>query len=88
MNKVPTLEPYQKRIAHGIILGTDNRKMSKSFDNVINPDEIVKEFGADTLRAYIMFIGPYDQESAWNMDGVLGVNRFIKRVWGNFRHDF
>ena len=84
LKKVPTLEPYQKRIAHGIILGTDNRKMSKSFNNVINPDEIVSEYGADTLRAYIIFIGPYDQESAWNMDGVSGVNRFIKKVWGNF----
>ncbi len=85
MNLVPTLEPYQKRIAHGIILGSDNRKMSKSFGNVINPDEIVKDFGADTLRAYMMFIGPYDQESAWNQNGVLGVHRFLKKVWGNFQ---
>jgi len=80
---VPTLEPYAKRIAHGIILGPNGRKMSKSFGNVINPDEIVAEFGADTLRAYVMFIGPYDQESAWNMAGVQGVYRFLKRVWRN-----
>jgi len=80
---VPTLEPYSKRIAHGIILGPDGRKMSKSFGNVINPDDIVREFGADTLRGYVMFIGPYDQESAWNMAGVQGVHRFLKRVWKN-----
>ena len=80
---VPTAEPYAKRIAHGIILGPDGRKMSKSFGNVINPDDIVNRFGADTLRAYIMFIGPYDQESAWNTAGVQGVHRFLKRVWQN-----
>ncbi len=80
---VPTAEPYAKRIAHGIILGPDGRKMSKSFGNVINPDEIVKQFGADTLRAYIMFIGPYDQESAWSTAGVQGVHRFLNRVWRN-----
>ena len=82
---VPTSEPYQKRIAHGIILGPDGRKMSKSFGNVINPDDMIAEFGADTLRAYIMFIGPYDQESAWNMNGIQGVHRFLKKVWGNFK---
>lgn len=80
---VPGPEPYAKRIIHGIILGPDGQKMSKSKGNVINPDDIVKEFGADTLRAYIMFIGPYDQESAWNMAGVSGVFRFLKRVWKN-----
>jgi leucyl-tRNA synthetase len=80
---VPTPEPYAKRIAHGIILGPDGQKMSKSKGNVINPDDIVKEFGADTLRAYIMFIGPYDQESAWSTAGVQGVYRFLKRVWKN-----
>jgi leucyl-tRNA synthetase len=57
--------------------------MSKSFGNVINPDDIAAEFGADTLRAYIMFIGPYDQESAWSKAGVQGVYRFLKRVWSN-----
>jgi len=84
LGKVPTLEPYQKRIAHGIILGPDGQKMSKSRGNVINPDSIVEQFGADTLRAYIMFIGPYDQESAWSTSGVQGVSRFLKRVWNNF----
>ncbi|MFA4996390.1 MAG: leucine--tRNA ligase [Patescibacteria group bacterium] len=84
LGKVPTLEPYQKRIAHGIILGPDGQKMSKSRGNVINPDSIVEQYGADTLRAYIMFIGPYDQESAWSTAGVQGVSRFLKRVWNNF----
>ena len=83
LDAVPTSEPYAKRIAHGIILGPDGRKMSKSFGNVINPDDIVKQYGADTLRMYIAFIGPYDQESAWNMAGVQGVFRFLKRVWNN-----
>lgn len=82
---VPTSEPYHKRIAHGIILGPDGRKMSKSFGNVINPDDIVKQFGADSTRAYIMFIGPYDQESAWSQAGVQGVFRFMNRVYNNFR---
>jgi len=81
---VPTSEPYQKRILHGIILGSDGQKMSKSKGNAINPDEMVEKFGADTLRAYIMFIGPYDQESAWNNAGIMGVHRFLKRVWANF----
>lgn len=78
---VSASEPYAKRIAHGIILGPDGRKMSKSFGNVINPDDIASEYGADTLRAYVMFIGPYDQESAWSKAGVQGVFRFLKRVW-------
>ncbi len=80
---VPTLEPYQKRIQHGIILGPDGQKMSKSKGNVVNPDEMVEKFGADTLRAYMMFIGPYDQESAWNNAGIMGVHRFLKRVVAN-----
>jgi len=80
----PTSEPYQKRIAHGIILGSDGRKMSKSFGNVINPDDVSKQYGADTTRAYIMFIGPYDTESAWNTAGVAGVSRFLNRVYNNF----
>ena len=81
---VPTSEPYKKRIAHGIILGPDGRKMSKSFGNVINPDEIASTYGADALRAYIMFIGPYDQESAWSTEGLQGVYRFLIRAWNNF----
>lgn len=80
---VNTAEPYQKRIAHGIILGPDNQKMSKSRGNVINPDDIVQKYGADATRAYIMFIGPYDQESAWNTKGIAGVSRFLNRVWDN-----
>lgn len=83
LGTVPTAEPYQKRVTHGIILGPDGQKMSKSKGNVINPDEIVKQFGADTLRVYIMFIGPYEQESAWSTAGVQGVCRFLKRVWAN-----
>ena len=84
LDKVPSSEPYKKRIAHGIILGTDGRKMSKSFGNTISPEDMIEKFGADTLRAYIMFIGPYDQESAWNMNGMQGVYRFIKKIWENF----
>lgn len=80
---VPNSEPYQKRITHGIILGPDGQKMSKSKGNVINPDEMVEKFGADSLRGYIMFIGPYDQESAWSNSGIQGVHRFLKRVWVN-----
>lgn len=82
---VPTIEPYQKRIGHGIILAQDGQKMSKSRPNsVINPDEMIERFGADTLRAYIMFIGPYDQKSSWSMAGIQGVYRFFNRVWQNF----
>jgi len=83
LHEVEDAEPYAKRGAHGMILGPDGQKMSKSKGNVINPDDIAKELGADTLRAYIMFIGPYDQESAWNTSGVQGVHRFLKRVWNN-----
>ncbi len=81
---VPTLEPYQKRIAHGIILGADGQKMSKSKGNTVIPDEIVAKFGADTTRAYIMFIGPYDQESAWSTAGVQGIYRFLNRIYTGF----
>ncbi|MEK7096467.1 MAG: leucine--tRNA ligase [Patescibacteria group bacterium] len=84
LGKVPSNEPYQKRIAHGIILGPDGQKMSKSRDNVINPDKIVEKYGSDTLRTYIMFIGPYDQESAWNTSSIQGVYRFLNRLWNNY----
>jgi leucyl-tRNA synthetase len=77
----PTPEPYQKRTSHGIVLGEDGRKMSKSFGNVINPDEIIKKYGADTLRVYEMFMGPFDQTIAWSSEGVKGVFRFLNRVW-------
>ena len=78
---VPGIEPYKKRIAHGMILGADNQKMSKSLGNVINPDSVVEKYGADTLRAYILFIGPYDDMAAWNPSGISGISRFLKRFW-------
>jgi leucyl-tRNA synthetase len=74
-------EPYKRRTAHGIVLAEDNRKMSKSFGNVINPDDIVKEYGADVLRLYEMFMGPFDQAIAWNQKGLKGVARFLEKVW-------
>ena len=77
----PQPEPYQKRTSHGVVLAEDGRKMSKSFDNVINPDEIIQQFGADTLRMYEMFMGPFDQTIAWSTQGVKGVHRFLKKTW-------
>ena len=77
----PTLEPYKKRTSHGMVLAEDGRKMSKSFNNVINPEEIIKTYGADTLRVYEMFMGPFDQAIAWSTQGVKGVFRFLERVW-------
>jgi leucyl-tRNA synthetase len=77
----PNPEPYQRRTSHGIVLAEDGRKMSKSFGNVINPDDIVKDFGADTLRIYEMFMGPYDQAISWSTQGVKGVRRFLEKVW-------
>jgi len=74
-------EPYQKRTSHGMVLAQDNRKMSKSFGNVINPDEIIEKYGADTLRLYEMFMGPFDQTIAWSDQGVKGASRFLERVW-------
>ena len=78
---VPTPEPYQKRTSHGMILGENNEKMSKSRGNVVNPDEIVDEFGADTLRLYEMFIGDFEKAVPWSMNGVKGCRRFVERVW-------
>ena len=78
---VPTKEPYQKRTAHGIILGTNGEKMSKSKGNVINPDDVVKDYGADTLRLFEMFMGPFDQMAAWSEEGVKGCAKFLDRVW-------
>ncbi|MFH1575527.1 MAG: leucine--tRNA ligase [Candidatus Nealsonbacteria bacterium] len=77
----PQKEPYQKRTSHGIVLAEDGRKMSKSFGNVVNPDDIVKKYGADTLRIYEMFMGPFDQAIAWNEQGVRGVARFLEKFW-------
>lgn len=74
-------EPYKKRTSHGMILGENGEKMSKSRGNVINPDDIVEEFGADTLRTYEMFIGAFELSAAWSNDGVKGCRRFLERVW-------
>lgn len=78
---VPTKEPYKKRTSHGMILGGNNEKMSKSRGNVINPDDIVNEFGADTLRTYEMFIGDFEKSVSWSEDGVRGCRRYLERVW-------
>ena len=74
-------EPYSKRTSHGMILGENNEKMSKSRGNVVNPDEIVNEFGADTLRTYEMFIGDFEKNVSWSENGVKGCRRFLERVW-------
>ncbi|MFA6256774.1 MAG: alpha/beta fold hydrolase [Candidatus Paceibacterota bacterium] len=78
---VPTPEPYKKRTSHGMILGEGGVKMSKSLGNVINPDEIVKTYGADTLRVYEMFMGPFNQSVAWSTESIIGARRFIEKVW-------
>jgi leucyl-tRNA synthetase len=78
---VPTPEPYQKRTSHGMILGSNGEKMSKSRGNVVNPDEVVDAFGADTLRTYEMFIGAFELAASWSEDGVKGCRRFLDRVW-------
>ncbi|MBQ6294036.1 MAG: leucine--tRNA ligase [Lachnospiraceae bacterium] len=78
---VPCPEPYQKRTSHGMILGENGEKMSKSRGNVVNPDDIVNEFGADTLRTYEMFIGAFELAAAWSTEGVKGCRKFLDRVW-------
>ncbi|WIV13421.1 leucine--tRNA ligase [Proteiniborus sp. MB09-C3] len=78
---VPTPEPYKKRTSHGMVLGDNSEKMSKSRGNVVNPDEIVDEFGADTLRLYEMFIGDFEKSVPWSQNGVKGCRRFLDRVW-------
>ena len=75
-------EPFVGRVNHGVILGPDGQKMSKSRGNVVNPDEEVKKYGADCVRMYLAFMGPYDQGGPWNSSGILGVKRFLDRVWG------
>ena len=75
-------EPYLKRTAHGMVLGEDGSKMSKSRGNVINPDDIVREYGADTLRLYEMFIGDFEKEAPWSQTGIKGCRRFVERVVG------
>ncbi len=78
---VPCPEPYLKRTSHGMILGENNEKMSKSRGNVVNPDDVVNEFGADAFRTYEMFIGAFDLAASWSEDGVKGCRRFLERVW-------
>ena len=77
---VPTKEPYMKRTSHGMILGENNEKMSKSRGNVVNPDEVVEEFGADAFRTYEMFIGAFDQSTPWSQQGLKGCYKFLERV--------
>ncbi|MFC1612411.1 leucine--tRNA ligase [Patescibacteria group bacterium] len=78
---VPESEPYKRRTSHGMVLGEGGIKMSKSKGNVINPDDVVKEYGADTLRLYEMFMGPFEEAIPWNTKGVVGVRRFLEKVW-------
>ena len=78
---VPTKEPYQKRTSHGMILGENGEKMSKSRGNVVNPDDVVNEFGADTFRTYEMFLGAFDQSTPWSQQGLKGCYKFIEKVW-------
>lgn len=78
---VPTKEPYAKRTSHGIILGSNGEKMSKSKGNVVNPDEIIDQYGADTLRLYEMFIGDFEKPAPWNSDSIKGCKRFLDKVW-------
>ncbi len=78
---VPTSEPYRKRTSHGMILGENGEKMSKSRGNVVNPDDIVDRYGADTMRLYEMFIGDFEKAAPWNSDSIKGCKRFIERYW-------
>lgn len=94
---VPTIEPFQKLFNQGMILGKNHEKMSKSKGNVVNPDDVVEEYGADALRLYEMFMGPLDASISWSEDGLAGSYRFLERVWrlyihnddnNTLRHDF
>ena len=78
---VPGNEPYARRHSHGVVLGPDGQKMSKSLGNVVNPDEVVESYGADTFRLYEGFMGPFEQMVAWSEEGIFGCHRFLKRVW-------
>lgn len=80
-------EPYKKRTSHGVVLAEDNQKMSKSRGNVINPDDVIKKFGADSLRMYEMFMGPFGQMISWSTNGLVGCFRFLNRMWGLFQDD-
>jgi leucyl-tRNA synthetase len=81
LGHVRTPEPFQKLVNQGLIMGEDGQKMSKSRGNVVNPDDVVSEYGADSLRLYEMFMGPLEQVKPWQMKGVEGVSRFLARVW-------
>ena len=81
IGQVPTAEPYAKRTSHGMILGENGEKMSKSRGNVVNPDDVVNEFGADTLRLYEMFIGDFEKAAPWSPKSIKGCRRFIERYW-------
>ena len=81
---VPTKEPYAKRTSHGMILGENGEKMSKSRGNVVNPDEIVETYGADTMRLYEMFIGDFEKAAPWSPKSIKGCRRFVERVWNLF----
>ena len=78
---VPTKEPYRKRTSHGMILGEGGEKMSKSRGNVINPTDIINEYGADTMRTYITFIGDFEKAVPWSSKAVKGCKRFLDRIW-------
>ncbi|MEG1658608.1 MAG: leucine--tRNA ligase [Oscillibacter sp.] len=78
---VPTKEPYAKRTSHGMILGNGGEKMSKSKGNVVNPNDIVEQYGADTMRTYIMFLGDFEKSASWSNEAVKGSKRFLDRVW-------
>ena len=83
---VPFSEPYKKRTSHGMILGANGEKMSKSRGNVVNPDDVVRDYGADTMRLYEMFIGDFEKAAPWNPESVKGCRRFLERVWGLAEH--
>ena len=78
---LPTAEPFKKLFHQGLIMGEDGEKMSKSRGNVVNPDSIVKDHGADALRMYLMFLGPLEASKPWNSDGIIGITRFLRRLW-------
>jgi leucyl-tRNA synthetase len=78
---VPTKEPFKKLVNQGLILGPDHEKMSKSRGNVISPDEVVEKYGADTLRMYEMFMGPFEEVKPWDTQGIIGIHRFLNRIW-------
>ncbi|MBU1075630.1 class I tRNA ligase family protein [Patescibacteria group bacterium] len=80
LKMVPQPEPYQKRISHGMVLAEDGKKMSKSLGNVVNPDDVIKEYGADTMRMYEMFMGPFAEAIPWDTKGILGVRRFLDKA--------